>query len=124
MIQIIQDSNLAEYLVMCALCRRSLSADTFIVESVNWAIRITTEKTNITIPKRNKTNDGDEFVKKGIPLDRINQGLWFTVMKGNLGHILEVSEVVMVNCSEILTRKSSPVEGYVKPSKMYHKCPR
>ena len=122
MIQIIQDSNLAEYLAMCALCRGSLNADTFIIDSVNWAIRITTEKPNITVPKCNKTNDSDEFVKKGIPLYRVDQGPRLTMMKSNLGHILEVVEVVMANRSEILTRKSSPVEGYVKPSKMYHEC--
>jgi hypothetical protein len=107
---------------MYALCRGSLSADTFIVDSVNWGIRIKSEETNVTMPKRNKTNDGDEFVKKGISLYRIDQGPWFTLMKSNLGHILEVVEVVMANRSEILTRKSSPVEGYVKPSKMYYEC--
>jgi len=113
---------LAEYLAICASCRRSLSTDTFIDDSVNWAIRITTEKTNITIPTGNITNDGDKFVKKGIPFYRIDQGPWLTMMKSNLGNVLEVGEVVMVNRSEILTGKSSPVEGYVKPSKMYHEC--
>ena len=86
----------------------------------NWGIRIKTEETNITMPKRNKTNDRDEFVKKGISLYRIDQGPWFTLMKSNLGHILEVVQVVMANSIEVLTRKSSPIEGYVKPSKLYY----